>query len=88
MNDPIITLADSFIKWANPALFFVYFRPLLITISIIQIETSIDGVHGIQTCGHRKVDADDTTELIVNNEMETLSKTNYSSSKKQESLKL
>ena len=27
-----------FLKWANPDLFFVYFRPFLITISIIQIE--------------------------------------------------
>ena len=33
----------------HPGLFFVYFRPFLITISIIQIEKSVDGVLGIQT---------------------------------------
>ena len=42
---------------------FVYFRPFLITISIIQIDKSIDGVLGIQTCDRRRVGADDTTEL-------------------------
>ena len=36
-------------KWANAGLFFVYFRPFLITIPIIQIEKSIDGVLGIRT---------------------------------------
>ena len=50
-------------KWANPGLFFVYFRPFLITISIIQIEKSIDGVLMIQTRGRRMVGADETTEL-------------------------
>ena len=29
-------------KWANPGLFYVYFRSFLITISIIPIEKSID----------------------------------------------
>ena len=33
-----------FFKWAKPGLFFVYFRPFLITISIIQIEKIVDGV--------------------------------------------
>ena len=32
---------------------FVYFRPFLITISIIQIEKSLDGVLGIRTHGRR-----------------------------------
>ena len=44
---------------------FVYFRSFLIptTISIIQIEKSVDGVLGIRTRGRRMVDVDDTTEL-------------------------
>ena len=42
---------------------FVYFRPFLNTISIIQIEKSIDGVLGTQTSGHMMVGTDDTTEL-------------------------
>ena len=35
-------------KLAYPGLFFVYFCPFLITISIIQIEKSIDGVIGFE----------------------------------------
>ena len=59
-----VTLAEvRFFKWANPGLFLVYFRSFLITISIIQIERSIDGVLGIQTQGRRMVGADETTEL-------------------------
>ena len=42
---------------------FVYFHYLTDTISIIQIEKSIDGVLGIRTRGHRMVGADETTEL-------------------------
>ena len=42
---------------------FVIFYPFLITISIIQMEQSVDGVLGIQTHGRRMVDADETTEL-------------------------
>ena len=42
---------------------FVYFRPFLITISIIQIEKSIDNVLRIWTCSRRMVGADKTTEL-------------------------
>ena len=38
-----------FFKWANPSLFFVYFRPFLITISTTQIEKNIGGVLGIRT---------------------------------------
>ena len=40
---------------------FVYFRYFLDTISIIQIEKSVDGVLGIQTQGRRM--ADETMEL-------------------------
>ena len=50
-------------KWANPGLFLVYFRSFLITISIIQIEKSVDGVIGIWTWGRRMVGADETMEL-------------------------
>ena len=44
---------------------FVYFRSFLIpiTISIIQIEKSVDGVLGIRTRGRRMVGEDKTTEL-------------------------
>ena len=42
---------------------FVYFRPFLITISIIRIEKSIDVVLGIQTRGRMMIGADNTTEL-------------------------
>ena len=42
---------------------FVYFRYFLDTISIIQIEKSIDGVLGIWTLGCRMVGTDETTEL-------------------------
>ena len=48
-------------------LFWDYFRPLLIptsiTISIIQILKSVDGVPGIQTLDRRIVGADETKEL-------------------------
>ena len=42
---------------------FVYFRYFLDTISIIQIEKSIDGVLEIRTQGRRMVGPDETTEL-------------------------
>ena len=42
---------------------FVYFRPFLITISILPIEKNIDGVLGIRTSDHRMEGADNTTEL-------------------------
>ena len=42
---------------------FVYFCPFHITISIIQIERSIDCVLGITTCGRWMVGTDETTEL-------------------------
>ena len=50
-------------KHQGPILFNVYFRPFLVTISIIQIEKSLDSVLGIQTCGRRMIGADETTEL-------------------------
>ena len=50
-------------KWANQRPLVVYFRSFLITISIIQIEKSVDGVLGIRTLGYRMVGADKTTEL-------------------------
>ena len=58
-----MSLFENFFIWANPGLYFVYFRPFLITISILQIEKSIDGVLGIWTLGRRMVGADKTTEL-------------------------
>ena len=42
---------------------FVYLHYFLDTISIIQIEKSVDGVLGIQTRGRRMVGADKITEL-------------------------
>ena len=48
--------------WANPGLFFVYFRPFQIT-NQLRIEKSVDGVVGIQTLGCSMVGADITTEL-------------------------
>ena len=58
-----------FFKWANPGLFYVYFRPFLIPIwiiiSIIQIEKLVDGVLGIRIWGRCMVGADDTTELLL-----------------------
>ena len=43
---------------------FIYFCHFLDTISIIQIEKSVDGVIGIQTRGRRMEGADETTELL------------------------
>ena len=43
---------------------FVHFRPFLITISLVQIEKSIDGVLGIRTCGRGMVGADDTISFF------------------------
>ena len=42
---------------------FVYFHPFLITISLIIIEKSVDGVLGILTHSHGMVGGDETTEL-------------------------
>ena len=42
---------------------FVYFCPFIITISIIQIEKSVNGVLGIWTRSHMMVGSDDTMEL-------------------------
>ena len=43
---------------------FVCFCYFLDTISIIQIEKSLDGVLGIRTRGRRMVGTDETTELV------------------------
>ena len=43
---------------------FIYFCHFLDTISIIQIEKSVDGVIGIQTRGRRMEGTDETTELL------------------------
>ena len=51
-----------FLIWANPGLFFIYFRPFHIT-NQLQIEKSVDGMLGIRTRGRRMVGADKTTEL-------------------------
>ena len=47
-----------FLKNGPILAFLVYFRPFSITILIIQIEKSVDGVLGIQTLGGRMVDTD------------------------------
>jgi len=52
-----------FLNGPIPASFFVYFCPFLITISIIQIEKSVDGVLWIRTRGCMMVGEDKTTEL-------------------------
>ena len=65
--------------WANPGLFFVYFCPFIIptsiTISITQIEKSIDGVHGIRTQGCRMVVADETRELHMATDFSSVNST-------------
>ena len=57
--------SDSFFlkKMGQSRPLFVYFRYFLETISLIQIEKSVDGVLGNRTRGHRMVGADETTEL-------------------------
>ena len=52
-----------FLKMGQSRPLYVYFRHFLITISIIQIEKSVDGVLGIQTRGCRMLGTDETTEL-------------------------
>ena len=49
-----------FFKCGSIPAFFCFF---LLTISIIQIEKSVDGVLEIRTLGHRIVGANKTTEL-------------------------
>ena len=53
----------KFLKMGQSRPLFVYFRSLLITISIIQIEKGVEGVLGIRTWGRMMVGADKTTEL-------------------------
>ena len=48
--------------FANPGLFFAYFRPFTSQFSY-KLKKNIDGVIGIQTRGRRMVGADETTEL-------------------------
>ena len=48
---------------SQPRPLFVYFHPFLITISIIQIEESVNGVLGIQTWDRMMVGTYETTEL-------------------------
>ena len=60
---PVKSCKMSVKKSANPGLFFVYFGPFLITISKIQIEKSVDGMLGIQTCSRMMIGADNTMEL-------------------------
>ena len=55
--------AQVLFNGAIPTSFCFYFCPFLITISIIQIVKSVDGLLGFQTRGRRMVVADDTTEL-------------------------
>ena len=62
-RDVSSTMFFLFLKMGQSRPLFVYFRSFLITISIIQIEKSIDGVLGIQTRGCRMVGADETMEL-------------------------
>ena len=52
-----------FLKMGQSRPLFVYFRNFLDTISIIQIEKSVDGVVGIRTRGRRMIGTDETTEL-------------------------
>ena len=56
-------MQPSFFKMGQSRPLFVYFRHFLYTISIIQIEKSVDGVLGTRTRGRRMVGADETTEL-------------------------
>ena len=52
-----------FFKMGQSRPLFVYFCYFLDSISIIQIEKSVDGVLGTRTRGRRMVGADETTEL-------------------------
>ena len=52
-----------FINLGQSRPLFVYFCYFLDTISILQIEKSVDGVLEIPTRGCRMVGADETTEL-------------------------
>ena len=54
---------EMFKKMGQSRPLFVHFRYFLNTISIIQIEKSVDGVLGIRTWGRRTVGANETTEL-------------------------
>ena len=61
---PVLVQVFFFKKMGQSRPLFVYFRSFLITISIIQVEKSVDGVLGIRTrIQSRMVGADETTEL-------------------------
>ena len=60
----LINQNTMFIKIGPIPASFCLFSFFLITISIIQIEKSVDGVLGIRTRGRRMVGADETTELL------------------------
>ena len=64
-NPEKYTGRDFILNMGQSRPLFVYFRSFLIpiTISIIQIEKSIDGVLGIRTRGRMMVGEDETTEL-------------------------
>ena len=53
-----------FFKMGQSQSLFAYFRLFLVTISIIHIAKSVDGVLGIQTRGCRMGGADKTTEFL------------------------
>ena len=59
----IMVLNLFFFKQASRGLFLFIFILFLVTISIIQIEKSVDGVLGIRTKGRRMIGTDKTTEL-------------------------
>ena len=59
----LLVMKTFFTKMGQSRPLFVYFSSFLITISILKIAKSIDGVLGIRTRGLRMVGADETTEL-------------------------
>ena len=63
-GSPTLFMCECFfIKNGRSRPLFVHFGPFLITISIIQIEKSFDGVLGIRTHGHRMEDTDETIKV-------------------------
>ena len=57
------TVPKKYFLMGQSRTFSVYFCPFHNTISIIQIEKSINGVHGIRTHGRRMVGGPESTEL-------------------------
>ena len=58
-----IKILPPFFKMGQSQPLFSLFSSFLVTISIIQIEKSADGVLGIRTRSHKMVGADETTIL-------------------------